>query len=89
VTVAVDGLRWTTPRSRAFATLARRHPEPGRRSNDNWHDGGYVYWQTADWLVEVGLAEFPAGITFAEIRLTKAGVKHARDLGLLRNRGGS
>lgn len=83
MSVDVDTLRWTTPRSRAFVILAKRHPEPARRSNDTNQDVGYIYWQTADWLVEVGLAKLGTGVLYAEIRLTTAGERHARQLGLL------
>lgn len=53
-----DG-RMTDPRRRALGVL-REYPGPVRISNVTDLKRGFVYWQTATWLVDAGLAEHPA-----------------------------
>lgn len=70
-------------RRRGLEVLARVHPNPCRRSNDTSLAVGYVYWQTVDWLEERGFVTVVAPTTFAETRLTDAGLELARAEGLL------
>jgi len=66
----------TGPRRRGLEALLAKYPDVGRRSNVTDAKLGYVYWQTADWLVAEGLAYFPSGETI--LGLTAQGLKLAR-----------
>lgn len=68
-------LTWTSARLAALDTLWAHDPEPCRYSNVTNNERGYVYWQTANWLAQEGLAEI---IAHAEVRLTEAGRDEAR-----------
>jgi hypothetical protein len=65
-------MRLSEPRRRALAALRAWDGEHGacRVSNVTDVDAGYVYWQTARWLVDHGLAR-PSGPD--HIALTAAG----------------
>ncbi len=45
----------TPARRRGLAALAQAAPAPARVSNVTDVERGYVYWQTARWLVVQGL----------------------------------
>ena len=64
--------RLTKPRARGLAALAGRYPGAGRISNVTDEAVGYVYWQTARWLIENELAFSPGGEP--SIMLTPRGV---------------
>ena len=48
----------TRARRRALEVMAATHPRPARVSNTTARPAGaaLVYWQSADWLVDEGLA---------------------------------
>lgn len=49
----------TDAKRRALEVMAATHPRPARVSNATARTAGagLVYWQSADWLVEQGLAQ--------------------------------
>lgn len=71
--------RLTEARRRGLEVLLDRR---GRRSNETNRQVGYVYWQTADWLVENGYAEVIAGTAGYCLALTKKGRELARAEGV-------
>jgi len=77
-------LNFTQSRRRGLEALAYVSPRAGRRCNETNRILGYVYWQTADWLVEVGLARFrDSGDVLLE--LTDRGRAEAVKAGLARH----
>lgn len=54
-------MRLTDARRRGLEALLTVHPHSARRSNETVIAAGYVYWQTADWLIREGLAEWQPG----------------------------
>lgn len=78
-----DG-RMTDPRRRALGVLREHHPGPVRISNVTDLERGFVYWQTADWLLGAGLAEHPKGpgaYGRDQLRLTERGQRVAEMVG--------
>lgn len=77
-------MKVTPPRRRGLAVLARfdgpRSPRTARVSNTTDAELGYVYWQTANWLVDEGLAYYPTGSTL--LALTNKGRAAVAELGL-------
>lgn len=49
-------MKLTDSRRRALAALVSAHPGSARVSNETVIELGYVYWQSADWLLNEGLA---------------------------------
>lgn len=62
----------TKARRAGLDTLAAVYPEPGRVSNVTNPQLGYVYWQTAHWLIDNELAFEPVG--YPSIALTSRGI---------------
>lgn len=66
-------------RRRALEVLAETHPRPGCYSNATLpavpvsRPSALVYWQSADWLIAAGLAEFYTG-GVNKLALTPAGL---------------
>lgn len=78
-------MRLTDARRRGIEALLTVHPHfAGRRSNVTRVSKGYVYWQTADWLVRNGLAEWLPGSGRTYLRLTDRGVEVAQELRIAR-----
>lgn len=81
----------TTARRRGLEVLAAREKSKDAnkrhrsfRTNTTNLELGQVYWQTADWLIDNGLAEEVSGLTVTGvIQLTNQGRDLARDRGLL------
>ena len=71
------GYDFTPARARGFKVLVD-HGE-ARYSNTTNAATGDVYWQTANWLVESGLAYYPSGSSV--LHLTQAGRALALRLG--------
>jgi hypothetical protein len=71
----------TPARRRALEVLAATHPRPARVSNATTKAAGaaLVYWQSADWLVEQGLA---SATDAGGLVLTAAGVIAAKAAGI-------
>jgi len=82
-----ETLNITAARSRGLRILAARYPASVYRSNQSSDKSGYpgsVYWQSADWLVDNGFAEWTYGARDGALRLTKAGETYCRQVGFLR-----
>jgi hypothetical protein len=76
----------TPARRRAIEVMAAIHPRPARVSNTTMSNtttrtggAGLVYWQSADWLVEQGLAQ---ATDSGGLVLTAAGVAACADNGI-------
>lgn len=70
-------MRLTDARRRGLEALLAVHPyASGRRSNKTLV--GYVCWQTADWLIREGLAEWTPGSYQTYLRLTGRGLELAK-----------
>jgi hypothetical protein len=55
-------VKLTPARAKALDVMRRAHPRQVRISNQTAYEGsveGYVYWQTARWLIDHGLARIP------------------------------
>ena len=65
-------MKLTAARMRGLEALSRVYPGAGRISNVTDSRVGYVYWQTAGWLMEHELAYSPGGEP--SIMLTPRGV---------------
>jgi hypothetical protein len=78
VTDSVQTPHYTPARLLGLVALFRQAGYVGRRSNSTNVDAGYVYWQTADWLVarELAKSEWHQGGEY--LRLTDRGVAIAR-----------
>lgn len=72
----------TKARRAGLAVLASRTKDRCFRSNVTTPAVGYVYWQTADWLIDNGYVEYVPPGRYV-IRLTAAGLDLARAEGLL------
>ncbi len=72
-------LKLTPARRKALEVLAERHAKgrSGRVSNITNAGEGLVYWQSANWLVDQGLAEPVGGRHeyFVYLRITEAGLE--------------
>lgn len=68
---------FTPARAAGFAVLVAQQAAGryARESNCTDTNAGYVYWQTARWLVEQDLAYFPSGSTW--LALTAKGRERA------------
>lgn len=66
-------MKITAARRAGLDALASVYPEYGRISNVTSPGVGYVYWQTANWLIEREFAYQPDG-GLAAIALTARGV---------------
>lgn len=64
-------MKLTPARQRGLDVIAACEPRDARESNVTDLRLGLVYWQTARWLVEHGLAYYPTGSTL--LALTPAG----------------
>lgn len=76
-------MRLTAARRRGLEALLAVHPHSARRSNETVIAAGYVYWQTADWLIREGLAEWQPGSGRTYLHLSDCGLELAegrRDL---------
>jgi hypothetical protein len=71
----------TPARRRALEVLAATHPRPARVSNTTARPAGaaLVYWQSADWLIDEGLA---SATDAGGLVLTAAGVIAAKAAGI-------
>lgn len=80
MTDTAPAMKLTPARRRALLVLADRHGNDrcARISNVTDEDAGYVYWQSAAWLVEAGLARPIDGATgwpsSTYLRITQAGL---------------
>lgn len=77
-------MKLTEPRRRGLEVLAASSSGPfgrglARESNVTSPEAGYVYWQTAKWLVAEGLAEFYCP---PMMQLTGKGWELAREIGV-------
>lgn len=74
----MSAAKLTRPRRQGLAVLLDWSPACVRRSNVTDLGAGYVYWQTADWLVAQGYAYFPSGSD--HLMLTPDGAALAMEL---------
>lgn len=74
--------RLTEARRRGLEVLLDRRGRRRLVSFERNAHVGYVYWQTADWLVENGYAEVIAGTAGYCLALTKKGRELARAEGV-------
>jgi hypothetical protein len=76
-------VKLTPARRKALDVMRREHPRWVRISNVTMY-GGSVYWQTARWLEDHGLARIPTdevGNTFGEhLELTPVGLEFSHTI---------